>query len=142
MLISAFVNNDRQMHQLQQWNQFVVLCQAQKFPSQGFSNATFDQWLHKATFWHRVSRSQILKSHSHSFIDPCKYFVHVLLSGNAIIEIPQLFKVWCDPKFESIMYNEDLLRDWLFTQLKTCGWYVDCPLDSTFTYKRYYQKKN
>jgi hypothetical protein len=33
------------------------------------------------------------------------------------------------------MYNKDLLRDWLFTHLKTCGWYVDCPLDSTLPLK-------
>jgi hypothetical protein len=25
-----------------------------KFPKQGFPYATFDKWLHRATFWHQV----------------------------------------------------------------------------------------
>jgi len=29
--------------------------EAKKFPTLGFSNAQFDKWLHKATFWHQVS---------------------------------------------------------------------------------------
>ncbi len=32
-----------------------MLKEATKFPKQGFSNGTFDKWLHKATFWSQVN---------------------------------------------------------------------------------------
>jgi hypothetical protein len=28
---------------------------SQKVPKQGFLDSQFDEWLHKATFWHQVS---------------------------------------------------------------------------------------
>ncbi len=32
-----------------------MLKEVAKFPKHGFSNGTFDKWLHKATFWSQVN---------------------------------------------------------------------------------------
>jgi hypothetical protein len=54
MLISACVNTYHKCFWLRQWNQYGVLKEAQKFPKQGFPDATFDKRLHRTTFWHQV----------------------------------------------------------------------------------------
>jgi hypothetical protein len=50
MLASTQVSNEQKVSWLKLWNQFGVLKEAMKFPKQGFSDGTFDKWLHKATF--------------------------------------------------------------------------------------------
>jgi hypothetical protein len=60
MLASSIVSNEQKVSWLMNWNEFSVLKEAKKFPKQGFSNSTFDGWLHKATFW----------SQGPHFIDP------------------------------------------------------------------------
>jgi hypothetical protein len=52
MLVLACVSTDYKCFWLKQWNQFGITREAQKFPKQGFPNATFDKWLHITTFWH------------------------------------------------------------------------------------------
>jgi hypothetical protein len=42
-------------HLIQTMEWIGVLKEAKKFPKWGFSNSQFDNWLHKATFWHQIS---------------------------------------------------------------------------------------
>jgi hypothetical protein len=37
------------------WNQSSVLKETTKFPQHGFSDGTFDKWLHKATLWPQIN---------------------------------------------------------------------------------------
>jgi hypothetical protein len=50
MLAFALVTNEQKVSWLKLWNQSNVLREATKFPKHGFSDGTFDKWLHKATF--------------------------------------------------------------------------------------------
>ncbi len=54
LLVSLQVNNEQKVSWLKQWNQSSVLKEAQKFPKVKLSNAIFEKWLHKATFWFQV----------------------------------------------------------------------------------------
>jgi hypothetical protein len=48
------MKNEHMIFWLKQWNQSPVLKEVQKFPKVGVSNAIFEKWLHKATFWYQV----------------------------------------------------------------------------------------
>jgi hypothetical protein len=50
MLAFALVTNEQKVFWLKLWNQSNVLRETTKFPKHGFSDGTFDKWLHKATF--------------------------------------------------------------------------------------------
>ncbi len=52
MLILACVCTNHKCFWFRQWNQSWIVKEAQKFPEQGFPDATFDKWLHISTFWH------------------------------------------------------------------------------------------
>jgi hypothetical protein len=41
------------------------------------------------------------------------YFYHVLLFHGAIDQLPNLLDIWREPKVDSIMFQKDLLKDWL-----------------------------
>ncbi len=50
MLASTQIINEQKVSWLKFWNQSSVLKEATKFPKHGFSNGTFDKWLHMVTF--------------------------------------------------------------------------------------------
>jgi hypothetical protein len=54
LLVSFQVSSEQKVFWLKQWNQSPVLREVQKFPNVGVSNAIFDKWLHKVTFWYQV----------------------------------------------------------------------------------------
>jgi hypothetical protein len=53
-LVSFQVNNEQKVFWFKQWNQSLALKEVQKFPKVGASNAIFEKWLHKATFWYQI----------------------------------------------------------------------------------------
>lgn len=75
-----------------------------------------------------MSRLKVWHVISHINFSTCRYFVHVLLPSYVIQQIPQLFHMWSDPKFDNIMYKKEFVKDWTSSHLQQCGWYLDCPL--------------
>jgi hypothetical protein len=61
------------------------------------------------------------------------YFYHVLLFHGAIDQLSNFLNSWCDPKVDNIMFQRDLLKDWLAPHLFQCGWYFNCPKNNTPT---------
>jgi len=49
--------------------------------------------------------------------------------------------IWCDPKVESNMFKRDLFKDRGPTHLPYCGWYLDCPYDTSIESKHELRKK-
>lgn len=67
------------------------------------------------------------------------YFNFVLFPKGVILSLFPFFLIWIDPKVDNNMYHKDLLKDWSTIHLKQCGWYLDCPKDSTPTSKVSFQ---
>jgi hypothetical protein len=51
LLLSSQVSNEQKVYWLKQWNQSLVLKEAQNFLKVELWDAIFEKWLHKATFW-------------------------------------------------------------------------------------------
>jgi hypothetical protein len=52
-----------------------------------------------------------------------------------------LFNIWCDPKFDNIMYRKELVKNQGLFYLTYYGWYFDCPLDCTPILEKSKRKK-
>ncbi len=53
----------------------------------------------------------------------------------------RLFNIWCDPKFDNIMFWKELIRDQGSFYLPYWGWYLDYPSNCTLVSKRSEQEK-